>query len=308
MNVVASQNLMAFAVLSVSLLLLWHAIKQISNVFVARRRKLSTIKSGASSRGSKPARMVFRQRASQTLLDQSARQKEEKIARLKDKLRAAGFDETETIDAFRFAKILSGASGFLISGVIFFILDPLNLGTLFNLSASAVFAGLAWLIPEKYVDWRAAARLQAIEQELSNVIDHLLLCVHSGLSLDESIRRIVAENTSTPLHEELAVISVQLTLSAERDAIYKKACERIRSKVFTSLMSSLLQAEQYGVSMSRALRSFSDELREERTLSAEAHAGKLPTQMTLVMMAFILPAFLVMVTYPLVVGLFTDVF
>jgi tight adherence protein C len=273
---------------------------------ISYRRKMTAIKSGAASSGAKPTRMVFRRLATSSASDASAIRKAERIAQLKEKLRAAGFEDTETLGAFWTAKVLCGVVGFLISSVLLVVLDPLNLTTFFYLLISALIAGLSISIPDRYIDQRASARLNAIELELPNVIDLLLLSVHSGLSLDDALRRIVLENGSTPLHEELAVLTMQLSLSPDRDDVYKKACERIRSKTFTSMITSVLQAERYGVSMSETLSSFADELRVQRTLLAEVQAGKLPTQMTLVMMVFILPAFLVMVAYPLIAGMFED--
>ena len=56
-----------------------------------------------------------------------------------------------------------------------------------------------------------------------------------------------------------------------------------------SFSTALIQADQYGTSVSQALRVMSDELRDIRMSNAEQKAASLPPKLTVPMILFFLP-------------------
>jgi tight adherence protein C len=65
-----------------------------------------------------------------------------------------------------------------------------------------------------------------------------------------------------------------------------------------SFATSLIQAEQYGTSISQAMRVMSDELRDMRMALAEKKAASLPPKLTVPMIVFFLPALFIIILGP----------
>jgi tight adherence protein C len=65
-----------------------------------------------------------------------------------------------------------------------------------------------------------------------------------------------------------------------------------------SFATALIQAEQYGTSISQALRVMSDELRDIRMANAEQKAAALPPKLTVPMILFFLPALFIVILGP----------
>lgn len=65
-----------------------------------------------------------------------------------------------------------------------------------------------------------------------------------------------------------------------------------------SFASALIQAEQYGTSVSQALRVLSDEVRDLRMQAAEQKAASLPPKLTVPMILFFLPVLFAVILTP----------
>jgi tight adherence protein C len=64
------------------------------------------------------------------------------------------------------------------------------------------------------------------------------------------------------------------------------------------MVNNLLQADKYGTPIAQALRVLSAEFREERMLTAEEKAARLPAMLTVPMILFILPPLFVVLLGP----------
>lgn len=86
-------------------------------------------------------------------------------------------------------------------------------------------------------------------------------------------------------------------LNDRRQALQDFA-RRVGSGAGKTFATSLIQAEQYGTSVSQAMRVMADELRDIRMALAEEKAAALPPKLTVPMILFFLPALFIVILGP----------
>ena len=84
----------------------------------------------------------------------------------------------------------------------------------------------------------------------------------------------------------------------DRKGAFQGFASRVGSGPARSFATAMLQAEQYGTSVSKALRVLADESREVRMATAEQKAAALPPKLTVPMIMFFLPALFVVILGP----------
>ena len=84
----------------------------------------------------------------------------------------------------------------------------------------------------------------------------------------------------------------------EKGSVLKDMAERCGVQDITSFVTVLVQSQQFGTSISDALRVYASEMRDKRVMRAEEAANKLPTKMTLATMGLTVPPLLVILVGP----------
>lgn len=174
-------------------------------------------------------------------------------------------------------------------------------------TAIMIIAGLAlfgFFIPRILVKNMADKRQQEIALSFPDSLDMLLICVQGGIGIEAAISRIsktIAENSEI-LAEELGILSAELGLLNDRKAAFMGFAARAGSGPARSFATAMLQAEQYGTSISKALRVLADESREERMAKAEQKAASLPPKLTVPMILFFLPPLFIIILGPAFIG------
>ena len=74
----------------------------------------------------------------------------------------------------------------------------------------------------------------------------------------------------------------------------------------SSFVTVLIQSQQFGTSISDALRVYSAEMRDKRVMRAEEAANKLPTKMTLATMMLTVPPLLAILIGPSIHAIITN--
>lgn len=136
-----------------------------------------------------------------------------------------------------------------------------------------------------------------------DALDMMLICVQGGIGLEQTVNRIaeeVAEHSET-LAEELGILSAEMAMLNDRRAALQDFARRVGSGAAKSFATALIQAEQYGTSVSQAMRVMADELREQRMAEAERKAAALPPKLTVPMIAFFLPVLFVVILGPSII-------
>jgi len=175
--------------------------------------------------------------------------------------------------------------------------------TIFYICFGVAFIG--FFLPRILIKNKADKRQQELSLAFPDSLDMLLICVQGGIGIEAAISRIantVAENSEV-LGEELGILSAELGLLNDRKAAYQGFATRAGgSGVVKSFATAMLQADQYGTSVSAAIRVLADESREARMAVAEQKAASLPPKLTIPMILFFLPPLFVIILGPAFLG------
>jgi tight adherence protein C len=163
---------------------------------------------------------------------------------------------------------------------------------------TAAFVG--FFLPRILIKNMADKRQQEISLSFPDALDMLLICVQGGIGIEAAINRIgstIAEHSPT-LAEELGILSAELGMLNDRKGAFQGFAARVGSGPARSFATAMLQAEQYGTSVSKAIRVLSDESREARMAAAEQKAASLPPKLTVPMILFFLPPLFIIILGP----------
>jgi tight adherence protein C len=159
---------------------------------------------------------------------------------------------------------------------------------------------LGWLMPVQIIRGMVRRRVQAVSDGLPEALELLVVCAEAGLALEDGLDRITEElRRSQPmLAEELATTSADLKILPDRDQAFHNLAERIGTPGMRSVVTTLSQTLRYGTPLATALRTAAAELRNEMLLSLEERANRLPSLLTVPMMAFIMPTIFLVIGGP----------
>jgi tight adherence protein C len=163
-----------------------------------------------------------------------------------------------------------------------------------------VGTGVVFFIPNAVIGHRRTKRKGEIQRHLADALDLLEICVSAGMGLDaawnwvEEQMRIV----SATLADEMALCTLEMHLGAPRAAAMRHMAERTEVEDIVAMVGVLVQSEQFGTSISDALRTFASTMRDTRSMRAEESAEKMPLKMLFPLVLLIFPAVLVVICGP----------
>lgn len=190
-------------------------------------------------------------------------------------------------------------TGLLAAAIVCFVLKvpvpPAVMGLMFVIPAI-----LGMYIPNIWLNMRTARRKRAIGNALPDALDLLVVCVESGMGLDQALNRIAREMLATnpELAEELGIVLLELRAGKARSDALKNLALRVGIEDMNSLVTLIVQADTFGTSIAATLRVYSDHMRTTRYQRAEEIAAKLPVKMLFPLIFFILPALFVAIMGP----------
>lgn len=161
-------------------------------------------------------------------------------------------------------------------------------------------AAFGFFLPRILIKNTADKRQLEISLSFPDALDMMLICVQGGIGIEAAINRIAetVSDHSESLAEELGILSAELGLLNDRKAAFQGFATRVGSGPARSFATAMLQAEQYGTSVSKALRVLADESRDTRMANAEQKAAALPPKLTVPMILFFLPALFIVILGP----------
>lgn len=166
--------------------------------------------------------------------------------------------------------------------------------------AYTLAAGVGYLLPDFWLGRRISNRQTEIRLGLPEVLDLIVVCIEAGLSLDQAVSRSVAElGTSQPeICDELSLVMLEQRAGRPRIDAWKHFAERVNIDVISTLVSALAQADQFGTSVAKTLRVYSDTLRTKRRQEVEEKAAKTPVKLVFPLVFFIFPSLYVVALGP----------
>ncbi len=208
-------------------------------------------------------------------------------------------------------KILYGAKavfGVLIPGLVGLALlnstmDPGN-------KAAAILAGVAvgFFGPNEFVRMAAKRRQKQIHRGLANALDLLVVCVESGLGLDQAIMQVAKEleQAHPEITEELAIVNFELKAGKRRAEALRNLADRTAVEDLKKLVAVLIQADRFGTGVSQSLRAHSDYMRVQARQVAEEKAAKLGVKLVFPIFFCILPSLFVVTVGPVVMKIMRE--
>jgi tight adherence protein C len=220
--------------------------------------------------------------------------------KLRRDLIKAGYFRRDALNFYIFARI----SLVIALPILAYILIELFLGSIewyLKLIIVAVSALLAIAGPDAYVARRQRLLARRYQQVFPDFLDLLVVCVDAGLSLEGALGRVTGEIIKQCHELGMNLMIMEAEMRAGRSTIeaLESLAERLTVDEARSLVVMLRQSLELGSDVGEALRVFSDEMRDKRTLRAEETANKLPVKMVGPMALFIFPVILMLIMLPL---------
>jgi len=172
-----------------------------------------------------------------------------------------------------------------------------------------IAGGFGIVLPRLWLDRRKMRRQTTLMRSLPDLLDLMVACVQSGLSMEAALQRVTDEiEVAHPLLAgEMAVVQRQIELGATPDAAVRNFAQRSDLATLFSLSSLLEQARRYGTSLTEALRTQAEMMRYQREQRAEEMAQRAAVKILFPTLLFIFPAIFVVLVGPAAVRL-SDMF
>jgi len=173
--------------------------------------------------------------------------------------------------------------------------DPGNKFVVVLLAAAIGFFG-----PNEYVRRKAAGRQKEIARGLPNALDLLVVCVESGLGLDQAILQVSKEleHAHPEISEEFGLVNLELKAGKRRVEALRNLAERTGVDDLKKLVAVLIQADRFGTGVAQSLRAHSDFMRVQARQVAEEKAAKLGVKLIFPIFFCILPSLFVVTVGP----------
>ena len=133
----------------------------------------------------------------------------------------------------------------------------------------------------------------------------LVVCTEAGLGLDQAIARVAEElKLSQPeVRDELLLVGLEQKAGRPRHEALQSLADRTDLQAIRALTATLIQADQFGTSVAKTLRVYSDTLRTQRRQEAEEVAAKTTVKLVFPLVFFIFPSIFVVALGPSAISL-----
>ena len=219
---------------------------------------------------------------------------------IRRKIVLAGNPPGYEVDRFLTLKLI-GVGSVLVWIVLaaMFMSEHAVLGILMVIIAS----GVCIFGPDILLDGKIKRRRDEIERRLPDTLDLLVISVEAGLGFEQALER-TASAVPGPLSDESRRMLQETRMGASRADALRALDERTQVDDLRTFILAMLQADAFGVSVSRILRGQADEIRIRRRQVAQELSQKAPIKMLFPLAVCIFPAIFVVVLLPAAIQVF----
>jgi tight adherence protein C len=166
--------------------------------------------------------------------------------------------------------------------------------------AYALALALGYLIPDFWLGHRISKRYTEIRLGLPDFLDLVVVCMEAGLSLDQALSRTLDElQASQPeITDEMTLLILEQRAGKPRVDSWKSLVDRVDIEIVRTLAAAIVQADQFGTSITRTLRVYSDGLRVRRRQQVEELAAKTSVKLVFPLVFFIFPTLFIVALGP----------
>jgi tight adherence protein C len=218
------------------------------------------------------------------------------ISVIQQRLVRAGFRNESAMKTFYASKV--------ITPLLFCALLSL---TSFTKDSPFVFyaggLGLGYLAPDFWLGRKIKKRQEEIRRSLPDVLDLLVICLEAGLGMDQATTRAATElaGTHPVIADELDLIVLEQRAGRPRSDCWRHMADRTDVDVVRNLVSTMVQAEQFGTSIAKTLRTHSDTMRTQRVQHIEEQAAKTTIKLIFPLVLFIFPCMFIVTIGPAII-------
>ena len=223
------------------------------------------------------------------------------VEKVRLKFTHAGIADQSAVDRFMAIRVATVVGAVLVF-VLLFVLNVLGLGGMVRIAVPGLLAAVLVLGPDSWINKRVEARQREIQTSLPDVLDLLVISVEAGLGFEQAMDRVI-HSVPGPLSDEFARVLGETRAGAARADAMRAMDARCGVPELRSFVMSIIQADTFGVSIGRVLRSQAEEMRVKRRQNAEERAQKAPVKMLLPMVFCIFPALFAIILGPAVINM-----
>ena len=222
------------------------------------------------------------------------------LTAIQKRLYSAGFRSPAASKTFYGFKALSLVGFPLLSWLLtayFGVVGENQIG-LIVLAAAVGFLG-----PGEALQRLVKRRRRKVSRALPNALDLLVVCVESGLGLDQAILQVSREMQSSypELSSEFAITNLEMRHGKRRAEALRNLGDRTGVADMKTLVSTLIQADRFGTSISQTLRTHSEFMRMTVRQRAEEKAAKMGIKLVFPIFFCILPSLFVVTVGPVII-------
>lgn len=158
------------------------------------------------------------------------------------------------------------------------------------------------LFPFAVLNMRVKNRQKKMLRQLPEFLDLMCVSVQAGLTFEAATRKIV-QRMHGPLIDEFRRTMDDMRMGMPRKLALKNMASRCELPELSLFLTSIIQANRLGTSISKTLLIQADNMRDRRRQAIKATAMKAPVKMLFPLVFFIFPALFVVVLLPTVLTL-----
>lgn len=227
------------------------------------------------------------------------------VSIMKRRLIRAGMRNPTALKILYGSKVILGVAFPLITSVLVFN-SSAQPGNKFGAVLGALAIG--FFGPNEYVRMAAKKRQKEISRGLANALDLMVVCVESGLGLDQAILQVAKEleHAHPDISEEFGLVNLELKAGKRRVEALRNLAERTASEDLKKLVAVLIQADRFGTGVAQSLRAHADYMRVQARQIAEEKAAKLGVKLVFPIFFCILPSLFVVTVGPVIVKIMRE--
>lgn len=165
---------------------------------------------------------------------------------------------------------------------------------------------VGYYLPEWILRSQSGRRQYQIQRALPDALDLLSITVEAGLGFDAAVAR-VARESGGPLGEELHRVLQEMQIGKQRSDALRGLGDRSNVPELKSFVLAMIQADVFGISISKVLAVQAKEMRLKRRQRAEEKAQKIPVKILFPLLFCIFPSLFVVILGPAGISIYHSV-